>query len=315
MASLSNMQLVAETISGTVNLPAATFDAHAGTPVTEAFGGGFRSWYFGQYNGINAADPIDESQLRLPADENDDAVNNFVQMIPFSGDGQWRIQDPDCWISADQMSATRFGRKNLTTALGLDGGRAVVRMGGAANEGASVQVPFVGGSGSSGTNWSTVNYLDFNGDGYPDVVGNGKVQSTLPNGALAAAPATVDGCQGGSSKSALQQEREPERQHGRLGFPPDQQLGGKTAGHLLRQSFRQYQRRAGGRLRRLPGPVGPGGHQRRRPARPGAPGQPLSGPAGYSGAAQPRLPLRGRAGVGLPRHRVHRPPARRPRTR
>ena len=42
MASLSNMQLVAETISGTVNLPAATFDAHAGTPVTEAFGGGFR---------------------------------------------------------------------------------------------------------------------------------------------------------------------------------------------------------------------------------------------------------------------------------
>ena len=121
-------------------------------------------------------------------------------MIPFSGDGQWRIQDPDCWISADQMSATRFGRKNLTTALGLDGGRAVVRMGGAANEGASVQVPFVGGSGSSGTNWSTVDFLDFNGDGYPDVVGNGKVQSTLPNGALAAAPATVDGCQGDCSK-------------------------------------------------------------------------------------------------------------------
>jgi RHS repeat-associated protein len=200
MASLSNMELVAETISGTVPYDNIPFDAHAGIPTTEAFGGGFRSWYFGQYNGTDATGPIDESKLRLPQDQNDDATNNFVQMIPFVDQGQWSMQDPDCWISGDQMSATRFGRKNLSLDTGLGGGRGVIRMGGAENEGASVQVPYVGGSGSSGTNWSTVDFLDFNGDGYPDVVGNGKVQATLPNGALAPAPVTVGGCSGDCSK-------------------------------------------------------------------------------------------------------------------
>lgn len=194
--TFSPLNLTIQTITTTISYPNITYDLHAGIPTAEAFGGGFRGWWFGQYNGRNATSPIDETELRLPTDENDDATDFFVQMIPFPGDSQWRIQDEDCWIGPAGMSATRLGRKNLGIATSFGGGQAVIRKGGSDNEGASFQVPIVGGSGASGSNWSQVDFLDFNGDGYPDVVGNGKVQATLPNGALVDSPAPVPGCSG-----------------------------------------------------------------------------------------------------------------------
>ena len=37
---------------------------------------------------------------------------------------------------------------------------------------------------SDGTSFTDIDFLDFNGDGYPDVVGAVSIQATLPNGAL-----------------------------------------------------------------------------------------------------------------------------------
>jgi RHS repeat-associated protein len=198
--ALSPLNLTIQTITTTISYPNIAYDRHAGIPVDEAFGGGFRGWWQGQYNGSdgnNATSPIDEADLRLPVDQDDDAIDFFVQMIPFPGDTQWRIQDEDCWIGPANMSATRLGRKNLSISTSFGGGQAIVRKGGSDNEGASLQVPIIGGSGASGSNWSQVDFLDFNGDGYPDVVGNGKLQPTLPNGALAGTSAVIPGCAAG----------------------------------------------------------------------------------------------------------------------
>ncbi|HET9495728.1 MAG TPA: SpvB/TcaC N-terminal domain-containing protein [Chloroflexia bacterium] len=204
MVSLSPLNLTIQTITNTVSYPNVPYDLHAGMPAAEAFGGGFRGWWYGQYNGRNAAAPIDETELRLPVDAQDEATDYFVQMIPFVDQGHWRIQDEDCWISATDMSASRFGLKNLDLIPGshnpVAGARGVIRVGGAENEGGSFQVGFAGGSGASGANWSQLDFLDFNGDNYPDVVGGGKLQPTLPNGALLPAPAPIAGCAGDCSK-------------------------------------------------------------------------------------------------------------------
>ncbi|MBO0883907.1 MAG: hypothetical protein J2P17_26960 [Mycobacterium sp.] len=41
---------------------------------------------------------------------------------------------------------------------------------------------------SDGTAGSDIDFLDFNGDGYPDIIGSASVQPTLPNGVLGGPP-------------------------------------------------------------------------------------------------------------------------------
>ena len=88
-------------------------DVHVGLAPSDAFGGGFRGWWFGQYNGRDGAQPIDESRLRLPVDDQDDAAKDFLQMIPALADDQWRAEDEDTWISATGMSSSRLKVKHL----------------------------------------------------------------------------------------------------------------------------------------------------------------------------------------------------------
>ena len=175
-----------------VDLP---YDVHVGLDYKEAFGGGFRRWSFGQYNGRDGAIAIDESRLRLPANDSDTATKDFVQMVPFPHEDYWRAEDKDCWIGAVKMSASRLMVKHLAFPDGssFGGGRGVQRYGGGFNAAAGISALSFGAGASHGNNWSDVDFLDFNGDRYPDVVGNGAVQTTLPNGALGAMRFSVGG--------------------------------------------------------------------------------------------------------------------------
>src|SRR5262249_4825395 len=47
-----------------------------------------------------------------------------------------------------------------------------------------ISILVFGAGTSNGTGGSDIDFFDFNGDGYPDVVGGGSIQATLPNGAL-----------------------------------------------------------------------------------------------------------------------------------
>ena len=178
-------------------IPSPDFDVHLAISSDEAFGGGYRQWWYGQYNGEEGAMPIDESRLRLPTSQDDPIVDEFIQMVPYvemDGMAHWRIQDEECWIGPEAMSASRLGTNYLdfTSNSDVSGNRAIVRQGGAESLGGNMSIGVAGGGITTGTNWSDIDFLDFNGDSYPDIVGGGKVQATLPNGALGEQEYTLD---------------------------------------------------------------------------------------------------------------------------
>jgi len=177
----------------------APVDVHMGLTAHEAFAGGFRGWGYGQYNGQQSPEPVDETRLRLPLDENDDASDYFVPMVPFLDENHWRAQDEETWIGGGQMSASRLmvNYLDFPTGAAFGGNRGVIRYGGGENfvagGGYNFSVLSFGAGRTEGANWSDIDFLDFNGDQYPDVVGGGEVQTTLPNGALDAERIPVGG--------------------------------------------------------------------------------------------------------------------------
>jgi RHS repeat-associated protein len=165
---------------------AAAYDLHLGPAANEAFGGGFRGWYYGEYNGSKSPAPIEESLLRIPTGEKDEVYKQFLGMLPFPADENWHVQDRDSWIGPYGMSSTRKGIKYLdfTDGSDLGGAGGIIRMASGKNQAVSLSLLAFGAGVSEGANWSDVDFLDFNGDRYPDVVGGGKVQATWPNGGL-----------------------------------------------------------------------------------------------------------------------------------
>jgi RHS repeat-associated protein len=205
-----------------LGVPAASapYALHLGLAHDEAFGGGFRSWWTGQYNadfgraeadglastcadGIDndndgATDlddptcrlPIFENRLRVPTSDDDPILDQFLLMVPYTewdtGIDHWQAQEKDAWIRGGDMSPSRLGPAKFLDFWGgsLGGPRGVIRLGGSKTTSGELSFLVFGGGVADGTNWSDVDFFDVNGDMYPDVVGNGKVQATYPNGAL-----------------------------------------------------------------------------------------------------------------------------------
>jgi RHS repeat-associated protein len=162
------------------------YDVRLDAPVTEAFGGGYRNWGFGDYNGNNANAPIDQSVLRFPVDENDQVFRQFIGMLPFQTEDRWYARDTNAFVSGAIMGSTRFGARILvfSDGTGFGGARGVIKTMGGRNAAGNISILVFGVGRSDGTSATDIDFLDFNGDGYPDVVGSGSVQATLPNGAL-----------------------------------------------------------------------------------------------------------------------------------
>jgi RHS repeat-associated protein len=173
----------APTTAGGEELP---FDVRLAASDTEAFGGGYRNWWFGDYNGTNATGPIDQSVLRLPLSETDQVFRQFIGMLPFQTEDRWRARDTNAFVSGGLMGATRLGARTLefSDGTGFGGARGIIKTLGARNTAGNISLLVFGVGRSDGTSFTDIDFLDFNGDGYPDVVGAGSVQATLPNGAL-----------------------------------------------------------------------------------------------------------------------------------
>ena len=161
-------------------------DVRLAPPDTEAFGGGYRNWWFGDYSGTNANAPIDQSVLRLPVDVNDQVFRQFIGMLPFQTEDRWRVRDTNTFVSGAIMGSTRLGARTLTFTDGTEfgGARGIVKTLSGRNTAGNISILVFGVGESNGTSATDIDFLDFNGDGYPDVVGAGSVQATLPNGAL-----------------------------------------------------------------------------------------------------------------------------------
>jgi RHS repeat-associated protein len=165
------------------------------------FGQPYRGWAYAGYNGNRdrAAQPIDEDDLEqeytqdYPFDIDDpDAGQDFLRnakayfFYPFPDEDSWRGPDDLAWVKADQMSSSRLGMDFIAVPRPDDfaGGRAVSRLSRTSQTAIGAGVFFLSGSGSDGTSYDELDYLDMNGDLFPDIVGNGRVQYTTMEGGL-----------------------------------------------------------------------------------------------------------------------------------
>lgn len=186
----------------------------------EPFGGGFRSWYYGRWNGENAGNEgelMTSSLIVLPvsaegeapqdqagADAINEKVKNFSFMTPGIKDvkvesstvkkERWSGHDQECYIEAGIISSSRVGKKYIEKddeALEQDDG---------SGGGASAIVKYTlskhmlvgigaGVTGFSGTGHRTTGssntkneFIDMNGDRFPDRIDGGSAYLTDKTG-------------------------------------------------------------------------------------------------------------------------------------
>jgi RHS repeat-associated protein len=176
-----------------------------------AFAQPYRGWAAAGYNGNKerATQPIRQADLvvdgdfrnQLPGDvdpqRDRDAFTadpridppKVIVFAPQPSTGRWAAGDAS-WVAKDAVSSSRLGGQsiNLPTAGDLAGITAVPRIGrsnqisltGSVGGG----IGSVGGSIATGESTGELDYLDMNGDHYPDVVGSGGIQYTDPTGTL-----------------------------------------------------------------------------------------------------------------------------------
>ncbi|MEU8401864.1 SpvB/TcaC N-terminal domain-containing protein [Nonomuraea sp. NPDC048892] len=175
------------------------------------YGRSYRGWAYAGYNGNGdrATQPIRQGDLekvedvqeQLPEDvdvdrdrpdfERDPKVTppNAILFVPQPDRDRWGSGE-DLWVSRGTVNSSRLGGQaiGLPTAADVSGVRAVPRM--SRSEQISVTggvgggVGSVGGSIARGSASGELDYLDMNGDGFPDVVGTGGIQYTDPSGVL-----------------------------------------------------------------------------------------------------------------------------------
>ncbi|HVQ93577.1 MAG TPA: GH-E family nuclease [Mycobacteriales bacterium] len=132
----------------------------------------------------------------------------FVQFAPAPADRRWEAGDAS-WITGAGASSSRLGGQsvNVPTAADFDNVTGVPRVA------RSTQISLtgsvggdigsIGGSIATGDSTSELDYLDLNGDRFPDLVGSGGVQYTDPTGQLGGTRGSVpDGAARKSHTSA-----------------------------------------------------------------------------------------------------------------
>src|SRR5262249_36228246 len=136
-----------------------------------------------------ATDPnaaIDQTLLRFPTSSTDQVFRGFMGMLPFQVEDRWQARDANAFVSGALMGSTRLGARSLDFSDGASfgGAQGIVKTRSGTNTAEQISLLVFGTGTSKGTSSTDIDFLDFNGDGYPDVVGGGSVQATLPNGAL-----------------------------------------------------------------------------------------------------------------------------------
>ena len=173
----------------------------------------YRQWAAGGYNGNRerATQPIDEAAFDTAMDRDqyekpECKDEQLVQQDPvktscnpvnagaamFAPIGRaWQGSDPLVWVGASESSSSRVGPDSVDvpTAQDIAGAQAVDRLSFTGQTAAQVGVAFLSGSASGkppleGRSFADVDYLDLNGDRYPDIVGTDASSTPTPTGRL-----------------------------------------------------------------------------------------------------------------------------------
>jgi RHS repeat-associated protein len=191
-AKLANQTVaVAYGSSTPIAVPSAFYSAT--TP--DLFAQIYRGWSYVGYNGNRdrATQPIDESRLVLDTDQlqrdgYDPSTATAYAFTPSPATNSWRGSDDRAWVSGDTISSSRLGEDaiEVPTPELVAGARAVSRLSRTKQTAIGAGISFLSGSLSDGTSGSELDYLDLNGDRFPDIVANGRAQFTTPTGGLEA---------------------------------------------------------------------------------------------------------------------------------
>lgn len=210
------------------------------------FGHEFRHWGQFGWNGNDgrAETPIIEKELNLdskktppkvsgfenvenPADLEGEFAENgydpsqdlFVLMYPNAANQAWQGYDDQTWLKATTASSSRFGLDQVESADPVPGAgaRAIVKL----SRSDSTTYSLSGGGGglsggasqTNGTSQTLVDFMDMNGDRYPDVVGMDRIQYTAPFGGLSGQVETLSRLKIGS----LSQNAKTHAEGGNLG--------------------------------------------------------------------------------------------------
>ncbi|HEY0736351.1 MAG TPA: SpvB/TcaC N-terminal domain-containing protein, partial [Herpetosiphonaceae bacterium] len=172
-------------------VPSAFFSA----TTTNLYGQSYRGWSYAGYNGNGdrAAQPIDESRLLLDIDQlqqdgYDPAKATAYAFNPSPKANRWAGPDDGAWVTGATSSSSRMGADTIEVPTPdlVAGARAVSRLSRTEQTAIGGGVSFLSGSISTGTSGSELDYLDLNGDRFPDIVADGRAQYTKPTGGLEA---------------------------------------------------------------------------------------------------------------------------------
>jgi RHS repeat-associated protein len=151
----------------------------------------YRGWTYAGYNAnrARATQPIVEADLEQTFTRDstfDPRTAKAYPFNPFPEEAAWRGTDELGYVKAATVSSTRFGLDQIQVPRPADfaGARAVDRLSHNSQTSIGGGVSLLSGSASSGGSGGEVDYLDLNGDRFPDVVSNGRAQYTTPTGAL-----------------------------------------------------------------------------------------------------------------------------------
>ena len=185
------------------------------------FGAMYRNWGQFGYNGNRdrATQPINESELNMDELENQSDIDisgtnspeemeqsfadqggqniseeKFIFLLADNENKRWKGNDDMHWLSKESMSASRLGKDDVgATSIIPDTGGSIssspVRGITKITKSNTIGFSAGGGAGISTASGSTkveTEFLDFNGDSYPDIISKNKVQFTYADGTLEA---------------------------------------------------------------------------------------------------------------------------------
>jgi len=161
----------------------------------------YRGWSFAGYNGVGArgTSPVVEAELAGPDYDSNTTYDPRTALAhpfyPSPEDNSWRGADGAARITATTMVSSREGLDQIAvpTAADVAGARAVSRLSHTTQDAIGAEVSYFSGSTSNGGTASDVDFLDLNGDRFPDIVSNGKVQYSTLTGGLDASSRSVPG--------------------------------------------------------------------------------------------------------------------------
>lgn len=183
------------------------------------FGSFYRGWGQFAWNGNGAAgtQPIDEGLLKpsdqitqktsnfdantlsqqdgntlTPSQTYDPKADAFIILVASGNQQRWSGYDPEVFIKGANMNSSRLGAKDvslLTINTGTDTGSAGIDKVNKVTStsytlSANIGVAGASGSFSSSTSKGLTDFMDMNGDRYPDVVGEQLIQYTNARGGL-----------------------------------------------------------------------------------------------------------------------------------